>query len=435
MFSYEDIWNHVITELTRDTSPTVLRSWFEDMKILQMTNDKAVLYTQPKFKRDMVQSRYVSQIKTVLSELMGTPMTVEIIIEEELEEFNRREPPAEETVDYKSFTFEGFVVGSSNKFAHAASQAVADNPAGAYNPLFLYGQSGLGKTHLLYAVMSRITASFPHFKVQYVTGETFTQQLVTAIRLGKNYEFHNTYRHLDVLLVDDIQFIAGKEFAQEEFFHTFNALWESGHQIILSSDRPPKDMLRLEDRLRSRFEWGLIADLQPPDFETRLAIVNVKAFRLGLLLHKDVSEYIATSITANVRQLEGVVKKLLAYRDLMKNPVDMAAAKTAVEDIARESPGLSPTPQLILEEICSYYNLDQNQVLGNNRRADLVNARQITMYLCRVLTDKSLHEIGKFLKRDHTTVGHGCERVESQKLSDPRFSKEIKTLYENIRNK
>ena len=435
MFTHEDIWNHVLSELARETSQTVLRTWFDDMKILSVTTESVVLYTPPSFKRDMVQHRYLDRIKRILSELMGAPLSVEIVIKEELDDFYRREMPADEAADYKTFTFERFVVGSSNKFAHAAAQAVADNPAGAYNPLFLYGSSGLGKTHLLYAIMARIANSFPHFKIQYVTGETFTRQLVTAIRLGKNYEFHETYRQLDVLLVDDIHFIAGKEYSQEEFFHTFNALYEAGHQIILASDRPPKDMHRLEERLRSRFEWGLIADIQPPDFETRLAIVNVKAFRLGLAMTEDVSEFIANSITSNVRQLEGTVKKLMAYRDLLKTPVDMESAKRAVADIVRESPGLSPTPQLIFQEVCDFYNLEPSLALGGNRRADLVNARQVTMYLCRLLTDKSLHEIGKFLKRDHTTVGHGCEKVETQKLSDPQFAKDIQTMYENIRNK
>ena len=434
MFTHEDIWNHVLSELARETSQTVLRSWFDDMKILRVTNDTVVLYTPPNFKRDMVQHRYIDRIRDILSELMGAPISVEIIIEDELADFYRRETSNDEMVDYKSFTFERFVVGSSNKFAHAAAQAVADKPAGAYNPLFIYGTSGLGKTHLLYAMMERINASYPHFSVKYVTGETFTRQLVTAIRLGKNYEFHDTYRQLDVLLVDDIHFIAGKEYSQEEFFYTFNALYEAGHQIILASDRPPKDMHRLEERLRSRFEWGLIADIQPPDFETRLAIVNVKASSLGLSLTEDVSEYIATSITSNVRQLEGAVKKIMAYKDLMKFQVDMKAAERAVADIVRESPGLAPTPQLILQEVCAFYNLEPNHVLGANRRADLVNARQVTMYLCRILTDKSLHEIGKFLKRDHTTVGHGCDRVEAQKMSDQYFSKDIQSIYDNIRN-
>ncbi len=435
MYTQEDIWDHVLSELRRDHSQTVLRTWFDDMKILKLTRDEIVLYTPPGFKRDIVQRRYLDRIKDILSELMGLPMSVEIITEEELEEFNRREPPTEETADIKSFTFERFVVGSSNKFAHAAAQAVADNPAGAYNPLFLYGGSGLGKTHLLYAIMTRLMADYPKFDIQYVTGETFTRQLVTAIRLGKNYEFHETYRKLDVLLVDDIQFIAGKDFSQEEFFHTFNALYEAGHQIILTSDRPPKDMSRLEERLRSRFEWGLIADIQPPDFETRMAIVNVKAMRLGLPLSEQVAEYIATTITSNVRQLEGTVKKMMAYRDLMHSPLDLDTAKKAITDMVRESPGLSPTPQLIFQTVCDFFNLDPALVMGNHRRADLVNARQITMYLCRLLTDKSLHDIGKFLKRDHSTIGHGCDKVEMQKNADSQINKDIQTIIENIKSK
>ena len=435
MFSHEDIWAHVLSELARNTSQTVLRAWFDDMKILRITDDTVFLYTQPNFKRDMVVNRYLDRIREILSKLMGTPMVVEIITEEELDSFYRLETPTEEIEDFKSYTFERFVVGSSNKFAHAAAQAVADNPAGAYNPLFLYGTSGLGKTHLLYAIMASINEAFPHYKVQYVTGENFTRQLITSIRLGKNYEFHDKYRHLDVLLVDDIHFIAGKESSQEEFFHTFNSLYEAGRQIILASDRPPKEMNRLEDRLRTRFEWGLIADIQPPDFETRQAIVKVKSLRLGLTLSDEVTEYIVGAITANVRQLEGVVKKLMAYRDLLNTTVDIEAAKKAIADIVLESPGLSPTPQLILQEVCDFYNIEPALVLGSNRRAEIVNARQVTMYLCRSLTDKSLHEVGKFIKRDHTTVGHGCEKVESQKQSDSSFAKDIQAITENIRNK
>ena len=435
MFTHEDIWNHILSELGRSTSPTVLRAWFDDMKILRITDDKVFLFTQPSFKRDMILSRYLDRIEEIVSELMGVPMSVEIVIGDELEDFNLRESTRVEPVDSNAYTFERFVIGSSNKFANAAAQAVADNPAGAYNPLFLYGTSGLGKTHLLYAIMNRIKSSFPHFKVQYITGETFTRQLITAIRLGKNYEFHDTFRHLDVLLVDDIHFIAGKESSQEEFFHTFNSLYEANRQIILSSDRPPKDMSRLEERLRSRFEWGLIADIQPPDFETRLAIVNVKAFRLGMTLSEEVAEYIANTITANVRQLEGAVKKLMAYRDLIRAPVDLATATQAIADIVRESPGLAPTPQLILQEVCDFYNIEPALVLGGNRRADIVNSRQMTMYLCRRLTNCSLHEIGKFIKRDHTTVGHGCDRVEILCGTDSVLAKDIQTLIENIRNK
>ncbi|MDR2671060.1 MAG: chromosomal replication initiator protein DnaA [Oscillospiraceae bacterium] len=435
MYTQEELWNHILAELARDNSRTVLRTWFEDMQILKSTPEHFVLYTPPAFKRDIVQRRYLDRIRDILEGLQGGPVLVEILTEEELEEYRRREHLSEETSEQNLFTFDRFVVGSSNKFAHAAAQAVADAPAKAYNPLFIYGGSGLGKTHLLYAVMDRISQLYPSFTIHYVTGEQFTSELVTAIRVGKNYEFHETYRKLDVLLVDDIQFIAGKDFSQEEFFYTFNALYESGHQIVLTSDRPPKDMNRLEDRLRSRFEWGLIADIQPPDFETRMAIVNAKAARLGLTVSEDVAEYIANTITANVRQLEGTVKKMLAYRDLMHSTLDLESAKRAISDIVRESPGLAPTPQLILEEVCSYYALDPALILSANRRADLVTARQAAMYLCRLLTDRSLHDIGKFFKRDHTTISHGCERVEQQKSSDPAFARDLQTIVENIKSR
>ncbi len=427
----------ILEDIARVSSQTVMRTWFDDMKILRFTDDQLVLYTPPGFKRDVVQRRYVDRIIAILAEVYKRPYTVEIVVAEELEDYMKSlEPPAEEdTRETELFTFDQFVVGSSNKFAHAAAQAVAENPGQTYNPLFIYGGSGLGKTHLLYAILNRVKQKFPSYVCRVVTGEQFTRDLVTAIRTGKNYEFHERFRKLDILLVDDIQFIAGKDFSQEEFFHTFNALYDEGHQIVLTSDQPPKSVNKLEERLRTRFEWGITTDIVPPDYETRLAIVNVKAYRLGLKIPEDVVAYIAHSATANVRQIEGVVKKLLAYRDLLHKEVDMDTAKRAIADLVRERPGLSPTPALILQEVCSYYNVDKTDIFSSNRRADLVLARQMAMYLTRLLTQDSLHEIGKFFRRDHTTVGHGCDRIESQRGTDQKLGRDIQTLVENIKSK
>lgn len=437
VLSHEEAWQEILETVARESSHTVMRTWFDDMEILRFTDDLLVLYTPPGFKRDVVQRRFLETIINKLKEIYDRPYTIQIVVEEELEDYKRDQEEPAAPIDYEpgAFTFDNFVVGSSNKFAHAAAQAVADAPGQTYNPLFMYGGSGLGKTHLLYAILERVKKANPAAVCQVVTGEQFTRELVIAIRNGKNYEFHEKYRQLDLLLVDDIQFIAGRDFSQEEFFHTFNALYESQHQIVLTSDRPPKDMEKLEERLRTRFEWGIITDLKPPDFETRMAIINVKAYRLGLSLSDEVIDYIAHSATANVRQIEGVVKKLVAYRDLMGVDIDMDAARRSIADVIRERPGLSPTPILVLQEVCSYYNVEKSDIFSANRRADLVLARQTAMYLTRLLTNESLHEIGRFFRRDHTTVAHGCDRIEAQKATDVKLARDLQVMTENIKNK
>ena len=435
MLSQDEVWSHILQKLEESTSKTVLRTWFSDIQILQFTADTMVLYSPAGFKRDIIVKRYISPIKDILKTLLSVDYTVTVLAEDELDEYLAKNEPPAVMPDRTEFVFERFVVGSSNKFAHAAALAVAESPGASYNPLLIYGDSGLGKTHLLYAIKNQILQRNPKFNVIDITAEQFTRELVTAIRIGKNYEFHEKYRKPDLLLVDDIHFISRTDFAQEEFFHTFNALFQAGRQIVLTSDRPPKEMTRLEDRLKTRFEWGLISDIKPPDFETRMAIIKVKAFRLGLDLPDEVAEYIADTVTSNVRQLEGCVKKMMAYQELMRGEISLDTAKMALSDMVRDNPGLAPTPSLILNEICSYFNLEASDILSNNRRSDLVEARQSAMYIVRKLTDSSLHEIGKFFRRDHTTVLHAHDRVETRRQNDTSFNTDIQTLIENIKNK
>ena len=337
-----------------------------------------------------------------------------------------------ERFTYAEFTFENFVVGPSNKLAHAASMAVAEHPAQNYNPLLIYGDSGLGKTHLLYAIANVIRGNDPAAKIVYIKGDDFINEFVELIRAGRGSEFRAKYREADLLLVDDVQFVAGKEQVQNEFFHTFNTLYESGRQIVLTSDRPPSEMTLLDDRLRTRFEWGLLADVTPPDFETRLAIVKNKAALLGMDLPDKIAVMIAQKVTANVRQLEGTVNKVLAYKELLDKETDEATVNRAMQDILKGSNEYIPTPEAILSYVSRYYQLEESVVKGPQRARDAVAARQIAMYLIRTMTNLSQDNIGKLFNRDHSTVIHSIAQVEQKMKKDPTFAETVKELKSNI---
>ena len=325
------------------------------------------------------------------------------------------------------------MVGSSNKFAYSAARSVADEPAKSYNPLFIYGESGLGKTHLLYAIAHSIHDKFPSYRIVYIKGDAFTNELIAAIREGRNQEFREKFRDADVFLMDDVQFIAGRESTQEEMFHTFNALYEAGHQIVFTADRPPKEMLRLDDRLRTRFEWGLPVDVQPPDYETRMAIIKNKAIRRGMNLPDPVLRYIADNITANVRQIEGTVNKLLAFQELMGEDVDVDTVSRAVRDMFKDKTEFLPSAADIIEETAKFYNIEPQDIRGQSRSKDTVLARQIAMYEIRRMTNLSLKEIGReFDGRDHSTVMHSIERIEKMTKQSPEMAEIIKDINANI---
>ena len=338
--------------------------------------------------------------------------------------------------DSDAFTFETYVVGPQNKLAYAAAKAVAEKPAEGFNPLFIYGESGLGKTHLLYAIAHLMRSRRPESRIVYIKGDDFTNELVSSIRENRNAEFREKYRQADILLVDDIQFIAGKIQTQEEFFHTFNTLYESGKQIVLTSDRPPREMTQLSDRLMSRFESGLMVDVAPPDFETRLAIIHNKAALLGVKLPDEVMDYIAENVTTNVRQLEGTLNKILAYRDLLGDQVDEESVGRAVRDMLKRSNEYVPSPKVIISYICSYYNIDEETLRGQSRSRDVVAARQLAMYLIRRMHATSLDGIGKeFGNRDHSTILHSLDKVEKQMQTDPKFAERVKEITTNISSK
>ena len=412
-----------------DFPPSTISAWFDDVTVVSFGDNRLVLHSPVPFKKEFIESKFIAPLQEVLHNLTGDPITVVVVTGEYT-------APSTSTSPYDDYTFERFIVGSSNKFAHAAALAVSQRPAAENNPLFIYGNSGLGKTHLMYAIANVLRRTHPEYRIIYVKGEDFTNELITAIQEGNVQAFRNKYRMVDLLLLDDVQFIAGKKQTQEEFFHTFNTLYESGRQIVLTSDRPPSEMTQLEDRLRTRFEWGLLVDVAPPDFETRLAIVKNKAALLGMELPDKISAYIAENVTANVRQLEGTINKILAYKDLLGNDTDEETVTRAIQDMLRRSNEYVPTPEAILEYISKYYSLDESVIRGQQRVRDAVSARQIAMYLIRSMTNLSLDEIGKvFDNRDHSTVLYSIQQIEKKMKKDAAFAEMVKEIKTNINSK
>jgi len=432
--SVQEIWNKVLALLGETMTATTLSAWFDDAEPIDLTGDRFLLCIPDELKRKVILSRYLPDIEKALYDLFSAKLEVVILTEEEKEQYRQQENDTREFFPgTEKYTFERFVVGSSNKFAHAAAQAVANMPGQTYNPLFIYGESGLGKTHLLYAIAHEIHKTHPSWSIVYIKGDAFTNDLISAIRAGKNEEFRAKYRSADVFLMDDVQFIAGKDQTQEEMFHTFNSLYEQKKQIVFTADRPPKEMLRLEDRMKSRFESGLLADIVPPDYETRVAIIKSKAIRMGIELPEEVLTYVAENITANVRQIEGTVNKMLAYRDLMNSDINISTVIRVVRDILKDTSDILPTAGVIIEEVSRFYNIEEEAIRGQGRTKETNKARQIAIYLTRTLTKLTLTEIGKeFGDRDHSTILHSVSRIEKLCKEDPEIEEIIKDLRANI---
>ena len=437
--SVADIWTLVLEKLRATLSATTISTWFDETQAAAMQNKTFFLYCPSDFKRNSIESLYMDQIKDALRDIFSSDFEVKFLSRAEFEALETGEVKKPTSLlDSGEFTFDTFVVGDSNKLAYAAARAVADAPAEHYNPLFIYGDSGLGKTHLIYAVAHAIREKNPSAKIAYVKGDDLTNELVAAIQAGpaKTAEMREKYRQADLLLVDDVQFIAGRKQTQEEFFHTFNTLYESKRQIVLTSDRPPRDMSLLEDRLQTRFEWGLLIDVQPPDFETRLAIIKNKAAQWGTVIDDDIANYIATNVTSNVRQLEGTMNKILAYRDLVGKEMDEESANRAVRDMMKKSNDYAPTAAMIITEVARYFGLEEDIIKGPSRARDAVNARQAAMFLVRRMTNFSTPEIGReFGDRDHTTVLHSLEQIEKKIKNDEVFAQTIRELTININSK
>ncbi len=433
----DDIWAKVIELMKQQgLSPTTIKTWFDDAKAVSLTEDSFTISTPNEYTQSVIKSLYIPKIEAALKELFSMDLKVVVLTEKELESTSaaKQDTLFPGTSDY---TFERFVVGSSNRYAYSAARAVADIPGRAgYNPLFIYGESGLGKTHLLYAIAHTIHANHPEYKIVYIKGDTFTNELVAAIREGRNQQFREKYREADVFLMDDVQFIAGRESTQEEMFHTFNTLYEAGHQIVFTSDRPPKELLRLDQRLQTRFEQGLPADIKPPDYETRMAIIKTKAVRMGLDLPEFLLQLIAENITANVRQIEGTINKIMAYRDLMGATVDKDTVVRAVKDMFKEKSDILPTADVIIDEVCKFYNIEPAILRGQGRSKDIVLARQIAMYQIRRMTNLSLDEIGQeFSGRDHSTVIHSIRQIEESIKGDSEKAEIVKDITANINSR
>ncbi|MCD8005297.1 MAG: chromosomal replication initiator protein DnaA [Oscillospiraceae bacterium] len=431
MNSAAAVWAKVLTLLEKDMTSTTIKTWFADVRAVLMEERRFILCCPDPLNRSVICQRYLGAVQAALKELLSADFEVVVVGEVSL-----YLTPSEERswipggTDY---TFENFVVGSSNKFAHAAALQVAEAPGKSYNPLFLYGESGLGKTHLLYAIAHTVRQRQPNSRVVYIKGDTFTNELIAAIREGKNQQFREKYRRADVFLMDDVQFIAGRDSTQEEMFHTFNTLYEDRKQIVFTSDRPPKEMTRLENRLKSRFEWGLLVDIQPPDYETRMAIIKNKALRMGVVLPEAVLQYIAENITSNIRQIEGTINKIMALQAMSGEEIDTATVIRAVRDMYREKSDFVPSSDLIIQEVCKFYTVEEAALRGKSRVKNTTVARQVAMYLIRNMTNMSLTEIGRlFDNRDHTTALHAINMIEKRMKDDSSLTEIVKDIKANI---
>jgi chromosomal replication initiator protein len=457
-----EIWNMVKESFRSELSETSIDLWFGEITVVSFdTSEYALTLGIPSaFKFDIVKNKYLSSIEAKFCQLLGFDVKVNLTFtgsaaagDSIKSQIIGLEPPQKKEEEVKSplntltdfnfeYTFENFIVGSTNKFAHAACVAVANRPANyesdtrrslsTYNPLFIYGNSGLGKTHLMHATINRMKQNNPNIKIIYTRGEDFTNQMIACLANKTMAEFHEKYRNCDVLLIDDIQFIAGKTSTQEEFFHTFNALYDGKKQIILTSDRPPRDIKTLEDRLTSRFEWGLLADIEPPDLELRIAIIKKKAEQVNITIPDDVLTFLGENLRSNIRQIEGAIKKLGALSFLSGKEINMELAQECISELLGGAEPVSVTVDKIFNKMFEKYGISKESLTGNKRNKDIANTRHITIYLIRELTEMSFPSIAKIFGRDHSTIISSHRLVEFKMLDDPAFLTEINELKKEI---
>jgi chromosomal replication initiator protein len=440
------VWNACVADVQTRLMTPASRAWFEETEPLALTDDAITLRAPNSFAKEWLEHRYSNLLADALRRASGRDLRVEILtgaangsgpVPLPLPVIPQRPPTEEDSVTLNPrYNFDTFVIGASNRFAHAAAMAVAEAPASAYNPLFIYGEAGLGKTHLLHAIGTHSRDLYPHLRVKYVSSETFTNDFISAIQHGRTETFQRRYRDCDVLLVDDIQFIEDKERTQEEFFHTFNALHNANRQIIISSDRPPKKIATLEDRLRSRFEWGLITDIQPPDLETRIAILRKKAEMDHLTVAEDVMSYIASRVESNIRELEGALIRVIAYASLNQTTATLDLAEEVLSHLFPSSGAEPVRTESILAETAGYFGVSVDDLRSQNRSRPIVQARQIAMYLVRELTDLSLPKVGDlFGGRDHTTVLHAYQKIVGQLSEKRQVYHQVQDLTTRIRKR
>lgn len=448
----QDKWDEILEYLKIEHCITDVsfKTWLLPLKVYSVKDNLITISIDDKMigpdSKNFISRKYGIPLKVAIAETMNENFEIEFVLESQIKHetaSQNKNDAAKNNKNLKNglsflnprYTFDTFVVGANNNLAHAASLAVAESPAEIYNPLFIYGGVGLGKTHLMHSIAHYILEQNPNSKVMYVTSEKFTNELIESIRNVNTTptEFREKYRNIDVLLIDDIQFIIGKESTQEEFFHTFNTLHESKKQIIISSDKPPKDILTLEERLRSRFEWGLTVDIQSPDYETRMAILKKKEELDGLQIDNEVMKYIATNVKSNIRELEGALTKIVALSRLKKKEVNVTLAEEALKDLISPDNKKQLTPELIIDVIAEHFNISPSDIYSVNKSRNIAYPRQISMYLCRKLTDLSLADIGKIMgNRDHSTILHGIDKVENNIIKDSTMHNTIEVLMKKI---
>ncbi len=443
METIKEAWSGILEYLHQqdDISEVAYNVWISCIEPRSIEDGEVVVYVHTQFQKKIIQEHYAGKLCDAFLQVLGLPLGLTILSGEDKTAATGAAPEeapdpgnlfGQKSSDYE-YSFENFVVGPSNKFAHAASQAVASKPAGYYNPLFIYGGSGLGKTHLLYAICNEIKRNTPSLRILYTKGEYMTNELIEAIQNGTTPDFRAKYRQADVLLIDDIQFISGKVSTQEEFFHTFDALHSNNKQIVLTSDRPPREIATLEERLRTRFEMGLLADIQPPDLETRIAIIKRKAQLLDLPISDDISEYIATQLKSNVRQLEGAVRRMQAQSLLEGEQPSLLAAQSAIRDIRNDSQPVPITVERIINEVARTLSVTPEDIRSNKRSAPISQARQVAEYVVRTITGLPMKAIGEeFGTRDHSTVVYALQKVEQRMNQDSSFKGLVQDIIKNI---
>lgn len=432
MKSAADVWEKLKSMMAAAMSDVAIETWFGDVEAVALEDTRLVLCVPTDFKRNIIRTRFLSLIEANLLDLFAFDVDCALLLPEERVTYLARQaaPTPAGGDGAERYTFERFVVGSTNRFAYTAAKKVAEEPGGAYNPLFIYGQSGLGKTHLLHAIANQVRHNQPGWRILYVQSEDFVNELIGSLRRGIDMQgFRDKYRNVDLFLMDDVQFIAGKDSSEEELFHTFNTLYEQKKQIVFTSDRPPHEMLRLEQRLKTRFEQGLPADIQPPDYETRVALLKNKAVERSISLPDPVLSYVAENITSNVRQIEGVVNKIMAFQELMGAQVDVETTVRAVRDILRAKENFLPSADTIIQEVARFYELDAAAITGQSQNKEISTARNVAMYIIREMTQLSLAEIGQqFGGRHHSTVLNSINRVEKMMKAQPELSEIIRDI-------
>lgn len=428
----DEVWNKVLALLESQLSHVTITTWFGDVIPIRLDPNVFVISTSNPLAKDIIDSRYANNVCEALKDLFSSDFTLTVLPpgEGEVETKNPR------STIYETFTFDRFIVGEDNKFAHANALAVAKKPDAEFNPLFIYGNSGLGKTHLLHAIANGVQANFPEKRVLYATGESWLNEVIHAIQTKSTAEFRDKYRSIDLFLMDDVQFFAGKETAQTELFHTFNTLYNDRKQIVFTSDRPPGELLNIDIRLTSRFFSGLPVEIKPPDYETRMAIIKSKCERKGIILPQVILELLAEHITVNVRMIEGTINKLLAVRDLNEQDLNDESILRVVKEVIAERSDIVPTAEVIIEEVCSYFNMTPEVMCGQARVKKIATARHIAIYLIRNMTNLSLVEVGNYFSgRDHTTILSSVKTIEKKSSEDPKIESLIRDIRSNINNR